>query len=120
VTARKTSHASIGLTPRVMVEGQGVFGPGKADLLELIESTGSISAAAREMDMSYSRAWQLVDEMNHAFKAPLVEKSAGGKRGGGAQVTDAGREALALYRRMQKTLRDAAGVFDKNFAKLLK
>ena len=67
------SYAAIVLKPRLMKDGERVFGPGKADLLEFIGETGSISAAARKLEMSYSRAWALVDTMNHAFKTPLVE-----------------------------------------------
>src|SRR5262249_37400212 len=101
-------RVEVDLKPRIMVAGERTFGPGKADLLDHIARTGSISAAARAMEMSYSRAWALVDEMNRAFKTPLVETAAGGKRGGGAHVTESGKAALAAYRRMQKRLDDAA------------
>ncbi len=78
-----------------------MLGPGKAELLEHIRDTGSISAAGRAMDMSYKRAWMLVDAMNAAFAAPLVESARGGAGGGGAQVTEAGLEVLRLYRALQ-------------------
>ena len=90
-----------GLVLRVLARGQPALGPGKAQLLALIEATGSISAAAREMGMSYKRAWQLVESMNASFKEPLVMKAVGGKAGGGAAVTEAGRRVLALYQRME-------------------
>ena len=78
------------------------MGPGKAELLETIAATGSISAAARAMDMSYRRAWLLVDVMNRCWAEPLVETRSGGvARGGGARVTEAGRRVLALYRGLQ-------------------
>jgi len=76
------------------------LGPGKADLLEGILETGSISAAGRRMRMSYKRAWQLIDELNGVFDAPLVEASTGGTGGGGASLTRRGRDVLARYRRM--------------------
>lgn len=76
------------------------FGPGKADLLEGIRETGSIAAACRRMRMSYKRAWQLVDEINRLFDAPLVAASKGGSGGGGASLTKAGADVLARYRRM--------------------
>jgi molybdate transport system regulatory protein len=76
------------------------FGPGKADLLEGIRDTGSISAAGRRMRMSYKRAWQLVDELNGLFDAPLVEAIKGGPGGGGAALTKLGTNVLARYRRM--------------------
>ncbi len=83
-----------------------MLGPGKAELLEHIRDTGSISAAGRAMEMSYKRAWMLVDAMNAAFTAPLVESARGGAGGGGAQVTEVGLEVLRLYRALQdKTAR---------------
>lgn len=74
-----------------------MLGPGKAELLHHIRETGSIAAAGRRMGMSYKRAWMLVEEMNAAFVAPLVNSSRGGAGGGGAQVTGAGAEVLRLY-----------------------
>ncbi|MEO8004180.1 MAG: LysR family transcriptional regulator [Betaproteobacteria bacterium] len=78
------------------------MGPGKADLLRAIQETGSISAAARKMEMSYRRAWLLVDTMNQSFKSPVVETLTGGKTGGGAAVTELGKEVLARYSEMEK------------------
>lgn len=77
------------------------IGPGKADLLEAIVAHGSISAAGRAMDMSYRRAWLLVDEMNRCFKSALVETSRGGGRERGARLTEAGRAILAAYRELE-------------------
>ncbi|WDZ98096.1 LysR family transcriptional regulator [Herbaspirillum sp. WKF16] len=87
---------------RVMQGDTIAFGPGKADLLQAIGRSGSISGAAREMEMSYRRAWLLVEEMNRCFASPLVTTATGGARGGGAVVTDLGRDVLARYQRMQK------------------
>ncbi len=78
-----------------------MIGPGKADLLERIESTGSISAAGREMGMSYKRAWMLVETLNAMFREPLVESTRGGPHGGGAVLTGTGRRVLGLYRRFE-------------------
>jgi molybdate transport system regulatory protein len=78
------------------------LGPGKMQLLELIHSTGSISAAGRAMDMSYRRAWLLVSAMNAMFSTPVVDSQRGGKQGGGAVVTEFGEELLARYRSMQQ------------------
>ena len=78
------------------------MGPGKADLLDAIQETGSISAAGRKLGMSYRRAWLLVDEMNQCFRAPLVEAHLGGVGGGGAKVTDLGLEAVRRYRDLQE------------------
>lgn len=79
-----------------------MMGPGKAELLERIDRTGSISAAGREMGMSYKRAWQLVETLNAMFGAPVVESSRGGAQGGGARVTDTGRAVLAAYRAFER------------------
>lgn len=82
---------------RLLIGNAVAIGPGKASLLEAIGKTGSISAAAREMGMSYRRAWSLVDRMNADFVAPLVEKAAGGRGGGGAALSDLGRDVLKRY-----------------------
>ncbi len=89
------------LSLRVMSGRAGVLGPGKADLLEGIDQTGSIAAAGRRMKMSYKRAWQLAEELNRGFREPLIEASKGGSGGGGAQLTALGREMLACYRRVE-------------------
>lgn len=78
------------------------FGPGKAALLLAIERTGSISAAAREMEMSYRRAWLLVEEMNRCFQQPLVATATGGAKGGGASITALAQDVIARYQQMQK------------------
>ena len=77
------------------------MGPGKAELIERIAQTGSISAAARAMGMSYRRAWQLVEALNRDFGKPVVLTAIGGQRGGGARVTAFGREIVALFRQME-------------------
>lgn len=81
---------------------EGVWlGPGKADLLEQIAATGSISAAGRAMGMSYKRAWTLVEALNTMFTTPLVGAARGGASGGGAALTDKGAQVLALYRKLE-------------------
>jgi molybdate transport system regulatory protein len=77
------------------------IGPGKADLLEAIAATGSIAAAGRRLDMSYRRAWLLVETMNRCFRQPVVEAAKGGPSGGGARLTELGRDVLTRYRRME-------------------
>ena len=77
------------------------MGPGRARLIALIDSTGSISAAAREMGMSYRRAWQLVEAINESFTEPVVTTAVGGKKGGGAVVTDFGKRMVEAYHRME-------------------
>jgi molybdate transport system regulatory protein len=87
---------------RVMAGDTIAFGPGKAELLQAIAHSGSISGAAREMGMSYRRAWLLVEQMNRSFRAPLVLTATGGAKGGGAQVTDLALDVLARYQAMQQ------------------
>ncbi len=86
---------------RIMFRKAIAMGPGKADLLTAIEQTGSISAAARSLGMSYRRAWLLVDTMNQSFRTPLVETLTGGQHGGGARVTELGMEVLQRYLAME-------------------
>lgn len=83
------------------------LGHGKIRLMELIASTGSISAAGRAMDMSYRRAWLLVDALNSMFNTPVVESQRGGKQGGGAALTEFGDALLLNYRHMQEKMERA-------------
>ena len=80
------------------------MGPGKAALLDAIAQTGSISAAARDMGMSYRRAWVLVDVMNRCFDEQVVETVPGGGKSAGARVTPAGERALASYRQLEQQI----------------
>jgi molybdate transport system regulatory protein len=103
----KPKPQPIGLTHlRVTLSDDFYIGPGRADLLELIAETGSISEAARGMGMSYKRAWSLVQALNEGFGRPLVETQRGGA-GQGAVVTEAGRAVLTRYRQMQRKTREA-------------
>ena len=92
---------------RIHLGDQIAIGPGKAQLLDSIRRTGSISAAGREMGVSYKHAWLLVDSMNMCFRAPLVEAVKGGRRGGGASLTSLGIEVLECYRSMQTLAAEA-------------
>ncbi len=92
---------------RILFDGV-VVGPGKAELLDRIGTTGSIAAAGREMAMSYKRAWMLVEEMNAAFAVPLVASARGGQGGGGARLTETGTKVLRLYREVMARAEAAA------------
>ncbi len=83
-------------------------GPGKIDLLEAVAATGSITAAAKQLGMSYRRAWLLVDTMNRCFRAPVTTAEAGGKRGGGTSLTPLGTEVVLRYRRIEARAAKAA------------
>jgi molybdate transport system regulatory protein len=92
----------------VILESGARIGPGKAALLDSVRATGSIAAAARAMGMDYKRAWLLVDSLNRAFGAPVVERTAGGPRGGGAVLTVLGEDLLARYRRLEAAAAELA------------
>lgn len=104
MTAR-SSPASLRI--RILFGDDAMLGPGKIDLLDHIRQTGSIAAAGRQMNMSYKRAWLLVEEMNAAFRDPLVASARGGKAGGGAHLTATGQAVLTLYRDMEQTFAKA-------------
>nr|WP_254007708.1 LysR family transcriptional regulator [Rhizobium sp. L1K21] len=92
---------------RLELPGKHPLGPGKAQLLKLIQEHGSISAAGSAMNMSYRRAWMLVDELNAMFLEDAVAKKTGGKHGGGAELTEFGATLLARYEAMEAKSRAA-------------
>ncbi len=92
------------------------LGSGKVRLLELIAETGSISAAARQMEMSYRRAWLLIDEVNGIFGNPVVETVTGGTGGGGAKITPLGEAVIAAFRDIEN---NATELVQTKLAKLL-
>ena len=105
---------------RVMLGREIALGPGRIELLELIHATGSLQAAARQMKISYMRAWQLVKFTNRCFTKPLVSAVRGGKSGGGAELTQMGRQVVALYRKMEKQSQKAIQPAWKSLGTLLK
>ena len=84
------------------------IGPGKIALLEAVEQTGSITAAAKHLSMSYRRAWLLIDEMNACMRQPVVETETGGARGGGSKLSPTGRAVLDQYREIERRAEAAA------------
>ena len=96
------------LTLRVDLGPDQAIGPGKIRLLEAVRDTGSISEAGRSLEMSYRRAWLLVDDMNRCFRKPVVDSAKGGKEGGGTVVTPTGLEVIALYRGIEAQAQKAA------------
>ena len=103
------------LSVRIDLDSEGRIGPGKIQLLENIRTCGSISAAGRAMDMSYKRAWDLVDEINRICRQAAVERQTGGKNGGGAILTPFGMSLVARYRKIE---RDAASAVRKDLLAL--
>jgi molybdate transport system regulatory protein len=93
---------------RIDLGGEAALGPGKAQLLELIDEKGSIRAAAAAMDMSYRRAWLLLQETEAIMGAPVVVTETGGARGGGARLTALGRDVIRRYRAIERRAGQAA------------
>ena len=104
-TASRPAHR---LSLRIDLASGARIGPGKVALLEEIARSGSISAAGRVLKMSYRRAWELVEDLNRHLGLPVVATSAGGRAGGGAQLTAAGHSLVAEYRAIEQALEKAA------------
>ncbi|WP_275288689.1 winged helix-turn-helix domain-containing protein [Halomonas elongata] len=100
----RTRHEIPSLQLRLVADKDVVIGPGKADLLDAIERTGSISSASRELGMSYKKAWQLVATMNRHLPEPVLDTASGGQQRGGARLTTTGHELLTRYRALQALL----------------
>ena len=96
------------LSLRINLHPSGRLGPGKIELLEHIATFGSISAGARRMNMSYKRAWDLVEEMNRLFGQPVVSAQTGGRHGGGAQLTPTGLAVVGRFRAIERAAEAAA------------
>ena len=93
---------------QIYLDDEIAFGPGKCEMLGLIDKHGSISAAGRAMGLSYRRAWLLVDTMNRCFREPLVSTGKGGARGGGATLTPLGKAVWQRFRAMDEALQRCA------------
>lgn len=114
----RNSPTTEGLRFRIVLKPGFVLGPGKADLLEAIDATASLTAATERRGMSYKRGWTLIQEMNEGFGEPVVETRKGGSGGGGhAALTPLGRLVLERYRRMES---DAAAAVSAGVADLRK
>lgn len=100
----RTHHPTPTFQVRLAFQHDVIIGPGKADLLEMVDQTGSISAASRSLKMSYKKAWQLIETMNKHFHAPLVATSSGGNERGGAHLTALGKQVLHHYRSLEQQL----------------
>ena len=99
--------------------GDRMLGPGKMELLAAIDATGSLAAGAKEMGMSYMRAWTLAQDLNRDPRRPMIEMSRGGKSGGSAALTEHGKKVLALYQEMDRAAKMAASAAGRKLAKLL-
>jgi molybdate transport system regulatory protein len=97
------SSTRIRLRLRIDVDREAAIGPGKIALLEAIDETGSISAAARKLHMSYRRAWLLVEDINSRLRRPAVTRAKGGRKGGSSEVTAAGKQLVHLFRKVESS-----------------
>lgn len=95
------------------------IGPGKITLLEAISETGSITSAAKSLDMSYRRAWLLLDELNRSLRQPAVDSAKGGPHGGGSELTAVGRQLIDTYRRIESTAASACAADIKRLLGLI-
>jgi len=96
------------LSLRIDFDPDGRLGPGKVMLLENVAASGSISAAARAMNMSYKHAWDLIEELNQLFGKPLISTQTGGKDGGGARLTEMGQAVVTRFRAIEQAAARAA------------
>ena len=95
------------------------IGPGKILLLEAIQATGSLTSAAESIDMSYRRAWVLINELNSSLKEPAVASAKGGERGGGSEVTAVGLRLIEQYRQIESTAAAACAAEIRALTRLL-
>lgn len=110
----KNSNLHLNATLRIVGEEERFFGPGRLQLLEQIEKTGSINQAAKNMGMSYKKAWQMINSMNAQTKTPIVITQTGGSSGGGAIVSEEGHEMMRYYKELQKRFQDFLAKETKN------
>jgi molybdate transport system regulatory protein len=107
------------ITVRLLHNDEIAMGPGKAELLTAIQKTGSIAAAGKTMNMSYRRAWLLVDVINRSFAEPLVHSAKGGRHGGGTTLTPLGQHVLDQYTKMTTAVNHAAQAYLPMFSGLM-
>lgn len=118
-TAKAPTKPALKLRIRVTAGELIAIGPGKIDLLEALAETRSITSAAKSLGMSYRRAWMLIDQLNQSLREPAVASAVGGQHGGGSELTDTGRELIALYRGIEAQALKAAQADIRKLLKLL-
>ncbi|SDH23945.1 molybdate transport system regulatory protein [Paraburkholderia phenazinium] len=115
--ARGKARPEVRFRMRIRKAGTVALGPGKVELLEAVREHGSISAAARSLDMSYRRAWLLIDELNQSLKSPATVSEQGGQSGGGCVLTSVGENIVRLYRDVEAQAEKACA---KEIAELIR
>ena len=99
---KKKKDYKVGGTLLIECDGERFFGPGRAELLELIDETGSLNQAAKQMRMSYKKAWEMISKLNVQSVQPLVILKTGGEKGGGSVITAEARELITSHRLLRK------------------
>lgn len=107
ITVTQESRPEV-IRPRIRLGDNVLIGPGKIELLRAVSLHGSISGAARALGIGYKRAWSLLDELQRAIPSPIIQTAAGGSKGGGATVTEAGHALLAHYDELERVCSLAA------------
>ncbi|MBL0919285.1 MAG: LysR family transcriptional regulator [Hydrogenophaga sp.] len=118
--APRASRAQAAFRLRVTLDDVIAIGPGKVTLLEAVQQTGSITAAAKSIGMSYRRAWLLLDELNGSLRSPAIESAKGGAAGGTTTLTEVGQEVVSLYRHIEQTAASACATDLRRLLGLLK
>ena len=113
-------QARVAFRLRVTLDQVIAIGPGKVQLLEAVRDTGSITAAAKSIGMSYRRAWLLLDELNGALRSPAIASAKGGTTGGATTLTDVGEQVIALYRHIERTAAEACAADMRQLLGLLR
>jgi molybdate transport system regulatory protein len=119
-TAPENARPEVRFRMRIRQAGTVALGPGKVALLEAVREHGSISAAARSLNMSYRRAWLLMDELNRSLKSPATISEHGGQSGGGSVLTPVGEEIIRLYRGIETQAYEACAAHIAALTKLIK
>jgi molybdate transport system regulatory protein len=99
---KKTGAYRVNGSLWIEFEEKRFFGPGRVELLERIDQTGSIRQAAKQMHMSYKKAWEMITILNTQSKRPLVILQSGGEKGGGSQITGEAKELIVFHRFLRK------------------
>jgi len=99
---KKNKNFSVNGSIWIECNGERFFGPGPVELLELINDTGSISQATKQMEMSYKKAWEIINSLNTEARQPFVITQTGGNSGGGSVITDNAKAVIAWYREMRE------------------
>lgn len=99
---RKKSEYKIAGSLWIECDGERFFGPGRVELLQRIDETGSISTAAKQMGMSYKKAWEMIDALNKQTATPFVIRQVGGEKGGGSVITDEAKKLIAYHKLLRQ------------------